>query len=257
MRLLASILLIALVASPAVGQYGMITLSAQNRSALVIASSEPPTLLGSLVLIDGEAQVTQQQVALIEVSTDCRFWDVTARRSLTEKGELQEISRETGRQSLVLSGEPGEYLIEAIGFDPEKGIARFSMVVTLGTPQPPTPPTPPQPPIPDNLPKDFDELAKRVATWAVGVPKRLELAAVYRSYAARITDDPTLTVATAGGLLQNDIRAITQTIPETERQRVRDLFAQINQDLTARWPLDKASLNSYWSCIAAGLEAGR
>jgi hypothetical protein len=64
-------------------------------------------------------------------------------------------------------------------------------------------------------------------------------------------------VATAGGLLQTDIRAITQTIPEADRQRVRDLFAQINQDLTARWPLDKSSLNSYWSCIAAGLEAGR
>jgi len=254
MRLLASILVALLLSSPAVGQYGQITFSAQHRSALVIDSPEPPTLLGSFVLVDGAATIRQQPVAVIELTTDCRFWDVTARRSLTESGELQEITRETGRQTLLLSGEPGEYLVEAIGFDPEKGIARFSMVVTLGTPKPPEPP---QPVIPDNLPKDFDELAKRVATWAVGVPKRLELAAVYRSYAARITDDPTLTVATAGGLLQNDIRAITQTIPEADRQRVRDLFAQINQDLTARWPLDKASLNSYWSCVAAGLEVGK
>ena len=254
MRLLVSLLVALALSSPAVGQYGQITISASNRSALTIESDEPPRLLGSLVLVDGEARVTQAPVALIEVTTDCRFWDVTARRSLTELGDLAEVERETGKQTLVLSGPPGEYLVEAIGFDPERGIARMSLVVTLGTPKPPEPP---KPVIPDNLPTEFDKIAERVAMWSVSVPKRRELAAVYRSYAARITDDPTLTVATAGQLLQTDIKAITNTIESDKRDFVRTLFANLNQDLTARWPLDKSSLNSYWSCVAAGLEAGQ
>jgi hypothetical protein len=64
-------------------------------------------------------------------------------------------------------------------------------------------------------------------------------------------------VATAGQLLQTDIKAITNIIEPDKRDFVRSLFASLNQDLTARWPLDKTSLNSYWSCVAAGLEAGQ
>jgi hypothetical protein len=156
---------------------------------------------------------------------------------------------------LILTGEPGEYLVEAIAFDAERGIARASAVVRLGevTPEP----VPPGPPAPDSLPVDFDRLASRVNGWAAGVPRRKEYAAIYRSYAERIANDPTLTVAGAGNLMALDIQALTRMLPESDRPKVRAMFENINQDLQGRWPLSKGVLAVYWSCVASGLEAGQ
>ena len=256
MRLLP-IVLWCLFSSLALGQYGQLTLSVTPKTVLAVESAEPVNLHGNLILAEGSATVTKRPAALIALTTDCKFWDVTARRTWSESGELVEISRTDGTQELILTGEPGEYLVEAIAFDAERGIARASAVVRLGEVTPDPDPVPPGPPAPDSLPVDFDRLASRVNGWAAGVPRRKEYAAIYRSYAERIANDPTLTVAGAGNLMSVDLQALTRMLPESDRPKVRSLFESINQDLQGRWPLSKGVLAVYWSCVASGLEAGQ
>jgi hypothetical protein len=245
----------SLLSSAAIGQYGQLSLTVTPQTVLVIESDSPARLLGDLILADGSASVTKRPAALVVIATDCKFWDVTARRTWSESGELVEVSRGDGSQELVLTGEPGEYLVEVIAFDAERGIARRSAVVRLGEPEPE--PVPPGPPAPDSLPVDFDRLASRVNGWAAGVPRRKEYAAIHRAYADRIANDPTLTVAGAGNLMAMDIQALTKMLPESDRPKVRSLFESINQDLQGRWPLSKGVLAVYWSCVASGLEAGQ
>jgi hypothetical protein len=244
-----------LFSSLALGQYGQLTLTVTPKTVLAVESAEPVHLHGTFILAEGDATVTKRPAALIALTTDCKFWDVTARRTWSESGELVEIARTDETQELILTGEPGEYLVEAIAFDAERGIARASAVVRLGevTPEP----VPPGPPAPDSLPVDFDRLASRVNGWAAGVPRRKEYAAIYRSYSDRIANDPTLTVAGANNLMSVDLQALTRMLPESDRPKVRSLFESINQDLQGRWPLSKGVLAVYWSCVASGLEAGQ
>jgi hypothetical protein len=246
-----------LFSSVALGQYGQLALTVTPKTVLTIESSAPVHLHGEILLAEGDATVTKRPAALIALTTDCKFWDVTARRTWSESGELVEIARTDGTQELILTGEPGEYLVEAIAFDAERGIARASAVVRLGEVTPDPEPVPPGPPSPDSLPVDFDRLASRVNGWAAGVPRRKEYAAIYRAYADRIANDPTLTVAGAGNLMALDIQALTKMLPESDRPKVRAMFENINQDLQGRWPLSKGVLAVYWSCIASGLEAGQ
>jgi hypothetical protein len=251
------IVLWCLFSSVALGQYGQLTLTVTPKTVLAVESSAPVHLHGDLILAEGDATVTKRPAALIALTTDCKFWDVTARRTWSESGELVEIARTDETQELILTGEPGEYLVEAIAFDAERGIARASAVVRLGEVTPDPEPVPPGPPAPDSLPVDFDRLASRVNGWAAGVPRRKEYAAIYRAYADRIANDPTLTVAGAGNLMSVDLQALTRMLPESDRPKVRSLFESINQDLQGRWPLSKGVLAVYWSCVASGLEAGQ
>lgn len=224
-------------------------------TAVTVLSDSTPVVYGNIILSEGAAKVEVSEVAVIDVISDMKYIDITARKSLKEMGNLTPTQPlETCRQ-WILSGEPGEYLVEVVGFDPT--IRRRSILVTIGKvkPEPVPDPVPDNPDlIPENLPTEFDEISKRVYQWSKGLTKTKEVAAVYDKYSKLIITDPTVTLGSVTPMITAELSSISKSLT-ADLDIYKTMTNNINMDLQARWPMSKGVLSLYWSCIAKGLEA--
>lgn len=246
---LSTICLLLLLASNVLGQ-----ITIETTKLLEVAGVSSPQLLGAHVLVGEDSKPVLRQAALLRINTSAKFVQVKARKTLFDVAALTEV----GEKSYLLSGE-GRYAVEVTTFDPEKGIDSKTVEIVLGgDPVPPTPPEPgPQPPTPGPdipIPDDnFDNLGRRVNAWAITLPKRKEVAAIYREAAKQLRENAASTVNTVAAEIVNKRNAILVQ----DVTRYADLVGKLNTELTSRWPMSKGDLASFFTAIAIGLEAGQ
>lgn len=224
-------------------------------TAVVVISDSTPVIYGNIVLSEGPAKAEVKEVAIVDVITDMKWIDIVARKSLEEFGELTPMTPGEDCRQWILSGTPGKYVVEVVGFDP--AIRRRSLVVTIGGVKPePTPDPEPNNPdfVPDDLPSDFDDLAKRVYQWSKGLTKCKEVAAVYDKYSKLIITDPALTIGSVTPMITAELSSISKSLG-ADLDIYKSMTNNINLDLQSRWPMSKGVLSLYWSTIAKGLEA--
>lgn len=251
-----TLVFVALLASSAFAQVGELRLESTVRRAVTIESAGPVELVGNVVLTDNEAKPVVSEVGIVTLRHNYRWIDVTARKTLQEFAQLTPLNTsEEGVSRWILSGEPGEYVVEAVAFDSELGIKRATGTVVL---LPILPPKPPDPPVPTPvLPSDFDGIAVKVLQKASGMDGAKAIASVYKRWSQKIMEDPSLTVGGAGPLMAQEVASITSQLPAASRDKWTGVAELINSETRNRWPMPKAVLSQFWSCIAAGMEASR
>lgn len=165
--------LLALIASPL---YAATTV--QSKQVSIVQSVSPIKLVNDNFAIVGDQTYVQSGV-IVTVQSDFKFFDLEARKSLTEFANPQKIDDVTW-----LITAPGTYLVEVVAFDPEKGIERARVTVTV----PPGPNPPPDPDVPDVPdvpipPQPADPLVRNIKGWSESVNDPLTaqgIASVYR-----------------------------------------------------------------------------
>ncbi len=180
-----TLILWALVSVSAFAQQAELNLIAQETKAVSIKATSQPQVYGNTVIADGLESATVVAAAKVTVEHNMKFVDVTARKTVQEFGNLEPLSQAPGVQVFILTGAPGDYVVEAIGFDPDLGIVRRTVVVKIAGSPFPVPPTPdpspgpgpgpgPVPPVPNDYnvgavvrqyrPAD-PGLSKQIAGW--------------------------------------------------------------------------------------------
>lgn len=240
--LLSCLVCVSLVSS-ALGQVAAVDVSVAKMKA--IAGINAARVVEGAIIVSDDSKPVVTQVAILTVTTKAKFVRVKARKSLFEFGQVSKI----GDSEWLLSGS-GRYAVEVTAFDPELGIDEKVIDVELG--EDPTPPGPGPGPDPGPVPPDaFDNLGQRIAKASAGLPKRAEVAAVYRSFAKQLREEPLITVATAvEGAAKQRTSLLAGDAPKW------NAFAELlTEDLKKRWPMAKGTLADYFDCIVVGLEA--
>lgn len=244
MKTWLSVLFAILLASPCFGQMAAVEVAVTKVKA--IEGITAARVVGDLILVSNESKPIVSQVAILTVKTQAKFVRIKARKSLFEFGQVDKLSE----NEWVLSG-AGRYAVEVTAFDPELGIEETAIEVELGespTPPEPTPPGPQPGPVP---PDAFSNLGQRVAAATAGLGKRSEVAAVYRSFAKQLREDPLVTVGTA---VEQAARQ-RNTILGPDVSRWTGFADLLTSDLKGRWPMAKGTLADWMDAIATGLEA--
>lgn len=180
-----TLLLWAVLSVTAFAQQAELNLIAQPTKAVSIKAESQPTIYGYTVIAEGLESATVVAAAKVTVEHNMKFVDVTARRTVQEFGNLEPLTQAPGVQVFLLTGAPGDYVVEAVGFDPDLGIRRRTIVVKIAGSPFPVPPTPepgpgpgpgpgPIPPVPNDYnvgsvafqyrPAD-PALSKQIASW--------------------------------------------------------------------------------------------
>ncbi len=203
-------------------------------------------VVGDLILVSDESKPIVSQVAILQVKTQAKFVRIKARKSLFEFGQVDKL----GENEWVLSG-AGRYAVEVTAFDPELGIEETAIEVELGESPAPPEPTPPGPQ-PGPVPPDaFSNLGQRVAATTAGLPKRANIAAVYRASAKTLREEPSVTVAS---VVEQSARQRNEILG-TDSGRWTGFADLLTSDLKSRWPMAKGTLADWMDAIATGLES--
>jgi hypothetical protein len=206
-----------------------------------------PKVVGPYVLHgDFSAPVTKQGVLLtIETSTASqKLFELFAVQAGTDTPvELQSLAD----GSYLLVGE-GRYSLTATFENPVVN-KRFS--VELGPPKPP-----PEPPKPDVVvpPDSFNNIGQRVAGWAKGLPKTLEVAKLYNTLSIDLKENEKLTINQA---IDKMVAARKQLLKPEELAAYQPLIDKLNEDLKSRWPLMALVASDYFAAIATGLAGAK
>lgn len=213
-----------------------------------------PKVFDEAVLVDSINSTDSIPAIVINLDTTAKTIDVAA----WEDDETAAVIT-LGAKQFALGG-LGEvrFLIITVGDD--YVVKKKQLTVQFPEPKPnPNPqpdpkpdPTPNPDPVPNPdtkiLPKDFDEIAKRVQGWSKGLPKTKEVANNYRAYAALLRKP------------QGTVNSISEAMVSARNTLLGDsapwspLIASVSTDLQTRWPVSKGVLADYWDCIAAGLD---
>ena len=222
----------------------------------VLSGLKEPQLVNGFVLFEESSQPNFSTAAKIKVITDAKFTKVKARKTLFETAEVVKLS---DTEYLLVGA--GKYAVEVTTFDPEKGIDETTVSVDLGdSPGPgPTPPGPdpvpppgpdPVPPNPIPIPDDkFDNIGKRAFEWSAGLPKRVELAAVYKEASERLKTLPQVTTNDASKFLVEERKKLLGA----DEPKYSDFVNKINADLGKRWPMPRQEFVLYLYNISLGL----
>jgi hypothetical protein len=220
----------------------------------VLSGLKEPQLVNNLVLFEESSQPNFSAAAKIKITTDAKFNKVKARKSLFETTEVIKLSN----TEYLLVGS-GKYAVEVTTFDPEKGIDETTVSIDLGdaptpSPTPPDPvPTPGPDPVPPNpvpIPDDkFDNIGKRAFEWSAGLPKRAELAAVYKEASERLKTLPQVTTNDASKFLVEERKKLLGV----DEPKYSDFVNKINADLGKRWPMPRQEFVLYLYNISLGL----
>jgi hypothetical protein len=245
MRPLQTLLVWLAVASCAIAQIS--TIDATVEKAKAITGIASPRVVGDVILVGEDAKPVVSSVAIVRVGTKAKFVKIKARRSLFDLGAVTKIG--DGEWMLVGSG---KYAVEITTFDPELGIDETVVEVVLGDPEPePEPPAPePDIPAPGPMPPDaFDNIGQRVAKVTAGLPKRVEVAGVYRFGAKQLREEPLTTVNSAF----DRIFAERASILGSDFEKYKPFVELISNDVKQRWPMSKGVLADYFDAVAVGL----
>lgn len=218
----------------------------------VVTGLTNPRVLNDTVLYDGEGVPKVAPAAQITVVTDYKFVRVKARTSLFESSNLEKI----GEGVYLLVG-PGKYALEVLAFDPEKGIDERVVRVELesiGPDEPDEPDVPDEPDNPTPVPPDsFNNIGQRVDKAAANLPKRAEVAKIYRDGAKDLRENPSVTV--------NDVfesifsKRVSLLGSDVEKWKpVTDL---VSTDVRGRFPMARLVIAEYFDAVAVGLEGAR
>ena len=248
----AAILLVIIQCTDTFGQIDLSFSTAKSFVGLTAPANESaPRLLADRILVGEDSKPSLVPVAIVRVNSASRIL-FTVRKSLTECVEFTTLT--VDKEYLVVG--PGIFVVEVVNSDLEFKTLQLKIGETLPTPNPipvPVPgPIPVPGPTPGPVPPDlFDNLGQRVASWSVGFPKKVEVAALYRTASKRLREDQTVTV----NLVSADIVASRTTILGTDIQVYQPLIDKLNVDMRARPPMSKGVFADFFSCIATGLEA--
>lgn len=240
-----ALLLITLLAGNLFGQIDVNVVKYQQVTGL-----KNPVIIGSAIFVESlDATIVSKPVALIIAKSE-------------SGSEIRVEASDQQRQSVVVEKFEGGYLLSApgktwvevkeyieieIGGVKRKFLADSKVIVVeLGPPAPPPPPPPP--PVP---PDAFGNIGQRVAAWTAGLPKRKELAAVYKAASNRLKTDLQATVT----VVTSDIVEQRSKVLGTDYQSYAKFIESLKADLNTRTPMTKGTLADYCAAISLGLEA--
>lgn len=207
-----------------------------------------PRIFKEFVFYEKPSEPKFISAAILKIKTEAKFVKVKARKTLFENGDVFKISND----EFLLVGS-GKYAVEIATFDPEKGIDEKTVSVELGEEPQPVPgpdiPTPNPTPTPDVPDDKFGNIGKKVATWSAGLPKRLELANVYKEASKRLDEDPAATITQVGeDLLRKRIEVLGSDI-----EKYSSFTEKLSNDLKTIWPLGRKDYSEYLLAISKGL----
>lgn len=204
----------------------------------------------NLILFDAKSSPKFFDGAKLQINTAAKFIKVKARKTIFENADIKKLN-----DNIYLLVGSGKYAVEITAFDPEKGIDEQTIAIDLGepkpTPEPNPPPNPtpgPNPPLP--IPDDkFDNIGKRVSEWSAGLPRKLEVAAIYKEIAIQLEQNAALTVGEAGNLLGKK----RTDLLGSDLGSYSNFIDKLMNDLKSRWPLDRKSYSEYLLAVYKGL----
>jgi hypothetical protein len=207
--------------------------------------------VGDVLIIDETSKPIFRTAVILEIATDSKFVDVEAYDPVTNTdADVIQITDLPKQKRFIIAGD-GKIRVVITAFDP--GIKKKRLNLDFGpiTPTPNPDPSPGPSPDPANpLPTAFDGLAGKVRDWSKGLPKKKEVAAVYRSCASRLLT-PQGTIGSISAELVSARSSVLGDVAPYSK-----LLDNIQADLVPRWVgISKAVLSDYWNCVAAGLEA--
>lgn len=206
--------------------------------------------VGDILIIDEASKPVFRSAVILNIETESKFVDVEAYDPVTNVDAEVIQTLDMPKQKRFIIAGIGKIRVVITAFDP--GIKKKRLNLDFGpTPTPEPKPEPGPGPDPANpLPTAFEGLAGKVQGWSKGLPKKREVAKVYRDSAAKLLT-PQGTIGTISAEL---IAARTAALGDPAPYST--LLDNIKLDLTPRWPgISKAVLSDYWNCVAAGLEA--
>ena len=208
-----------------------------------------PRVVGPYVLHGDFSIPVSRPGVLLTVETaskDQRLFDLYAEQILTaEVGDLQTLAD----GSYLLVGE-GRFRVTAF-FENPSAVKRFS--IELGPPKPPPKPDPdPTPPV---VPPDqFDNIGQRTAVMAKDLPKRAEVAKLYRQCATELESDPKATLNSA---VDKMVKSRSVLLKQEELAAYQPLLVELNADIRKRYPMHLLVAAEYFQCVATGLEGAK
>lgn len=107
---------------------------------------------------------------------------------------------------------------------------------------------------PDVPPDKFDNIGRRVAQWASGLPRSGEAANVYRKCAKMLREDASVTMNVVSKTLTEGLKSSVDFGVYTS------VWKNINADHTKRWNADRMTsteLAEYYDAIANGLDGAK
>lgn len=238
---------LVLLCSTALGQVDLQVTKYQQVTGL-----KNPIQIGTSIYVEKlDGQVGTKPVALLFAKSETKNPDLRVDATDVQRSP---VALEKVDNNVYLLEAPGrtwvevkEYIEIEIGGVKRKLLADSkTVVVELGPPPPP--PVPPAPPVP---PDEFNNLGQRVAQWTVGLPKRKELAAVYKAGAEKLKNDLKATINQVTG----EVVAQRSSVLGAEYSQYSKFISQLQADFDPRKPMDKSVLRSYYIAIALGLEA--
>lgn len=174
-------------------------------------------------------------------------------------GRFYELMKFEGKagQTVVASVIEAEVIDGKVQFDRQVWKLKFKSKPDTPDPEPePDDPDTPEPdtPTPDVPEDDFDNVGRRVAKWASGLPRTEEAAKCYRDAAKLLQEDQTITMKNAGIRLSQCLRQ------KVDMGVFKSVFDNIDADFTQRWsvsPMSRGVMADYYSAIANGFEGSK
>lgn len=205
-----------------------------------------PVIVGSAIFVESLETVSSKPVALIVAKSESGS-EIRVEASDQQRQSIQ-LEKLEGGFLLLAPGktwiEVKEYVEFEIGGVKRKLLSDSKTItIELGPP-----PAPPPPPVPND---EFGNIGQRVAKWTAGLPKRKELATVYKSAAVKLRTDLATTVNTVA----SDVVAQRSSVLGSEYPKFADFIAGLNTDFKSRPAMTKGVLADYFTAISLGLEA--
>jgi|GEM_PF-3315865 len=223
------------------------SISVEIKKVKALSGLENLQTYQTLILFDDKSSLSFADAAKLNVSTSAKFVKVKARKNLFENAEIKKL---TDYEYLLVGS--GKYAVEITTFDPEKGIDEKTVVIEIGeTPAPAPVPNPTPNPTPAPIPDDkFDNIGKRVSQWSAGLPKKLEISALYKKVSKDLIENPLFTITETGIVITKE----REQILGQDIIKYTKLLEDLNTDLRSRWPLSKQAYAEYLLAISKGLE---
>lgn len=214
------------------------------------------SVVGPTIIVPEGAKPKVEPCGVVVITCTASQVTVKASNSKREPVRVESVKSDDGesRQYLILG--TGTVWVDVVCIDFETQFFDISqLVLNIGEPSPPDPepePDNPDPPGPDpEVPDDvFDNIARRVAAKASGLPSNKAMCDAYRNASATLRNNPSVTIPEVAGSLS----VVLKGIPNY--QEYSGAIELINSDTAQRWPMTSAVLADYWGLVADGFKAG-
>lgn len=200
---------------------------------------------GANLLVDENAKYTTRSAGVVDIESEASIVSVRAYTEGLIKVDTVKRQLDTPNKYSYFIFASGKVLIEITCIDFDKKIyEERQATLVIGPPEPPPPPPPPPPP---DVPEDeFDNIGQRVAEWCAGLTGNEKVGLVYKAWADKLANDPSLTIGTASKGLEQDLSIFPSH---------REVLAKVKSDTMSRWAnivSSKQLTANYWDAISKG-----